>query len=391
VKVRQLIAAAIWGLLLGAGLTLLLNGPIRFGTTQVPESVYLTATAAHLASKEPISIVTSSPSDAAQQTLTLVAPATTSMTTTSAAATASAAPTLNPGPTNTSEPTSAQTATLSPTVTASRTTTPAASSTFTPEPAVTPQPTLPPTASPTLTPTPELPSSQSYTVQPGDNLYEIALQFGVTVRTLTEANGIQSTTLLHPGMVLVIPIPGATAQASAETPQLSSTLESTPGPSASPPIASGSTPTSTLPVGTSVPTTTAQGTVLPVPTLLAPADGQVFSDRDEIELRWQSIGPLPADTYYVITVAYTHLGEIWYDETPWTQESSWRLSDHVYLLSLSDDGSFRWSVQVMRQTGVGEEGRPTGVALSESSEVRSLIWRGESSGSTQGTPPPPPP
>jgi hypothetical protein len=124
---------------------------------------------------------------------------------------------------------------------------------------------------------------------------------------------------------------------------------------------------------------------------LAPLDGAVFSDRDEIDLSWRPVGPLPEDAYYVITVEYTHLGDTWYDETPWTKETSWRLSEHEYLLSLSDDGRFRWWIQVMRQSGADEEQRPTGIALSARSEIWNLIWKGEDAGPAEGTPLPPPP
>jgi hypothetical protein len=85
-------------------------------------------------------------------------------------------------------------------------------------------------------------------------------------------------------------------------------------------------------------------------------------------------GPLPDDAYYVPTVPYSHLGEIWADETPWLKDVTWRLSDHVYLLALSDNGVYRWSVQVMRRTGFDARGRPVGVPLSAPSEVWTFHW-----------------
>jgi hypothetical protein len=115
---------------------------------------------------------------------------------------------------------------------------------------------------------------------------------------------------------------------------------------------------------------------------LAPPDGQKFPGDAEIVLSWQSVGQLPANVYYVITVAYSHFEETWYDETPWTKNTSWTLSEHRYLLDLSDDGQFRWSVQVMRQ--------PAGIAVSPMSEVRTLIWRTEGGGPSKPPTPPPP-
>jgi hypothetical protein len=119
--------------------------------------------------------------------------------------------------------------------------------------------------------------------------------------------------------------------------------------------------------------------------LLAPSDGQEFSQGAEIVLSWQPVGELPSGASYEVIVSYMHFGERWYDEVPWTKDTNWTLSGHGYLLDLSDDGRFRWSVQVVHQTGVDANGNPTGIPLSAPSEVRTLIWRRASDGGA-GTP-----
>jgi hypothetical protein len=133
----------------------------------------------------------------------------------------------------------------------------------------------------------------------------------------------------------------------------------------------------------------------PAPPLIAPATGSAFAENDTIELVWGSVGTLPANTYYVITLAYPHEGATWYDETPWTQDTRWVMSEHRYLLDLADGGNFWWTVQVRQRTGVGPDGRPTGVPLSPESETRTLTWRrssgGGGGGSRPNTPEPPPP
>lgn len=48
-------------------------------------------------------------------------------------------------------------------------------------------------------------ADESYTVQPGDNLYRIALRYGLTVNELAAANGISNPNWLYTGQVLVIP------------------------------------------------------------------------------------------------------------------------------------------------------------------------------------------
>lgn len=167
----------------------------------------------------------------------------------------------------------------------------------------------------------------------------------------------------------------------------------TPAPTATP--TATATPSPTPEPTTSLPTPakkpTATGTPLPAPILLAPSDGQEFSESAEILLTWQSVGELPLGAYYEVTVAYSRLGETWYDEVPWTQDTSWTLSDHGYLLDLSDDGQFRWSVQVVRQTGADANGNPTGIPLSPPSDVWTLIWRRAADGTPAVPPPLPPP
>lgn len=46
---------------------------------------------------------------------------------------------------------------------------------------------------------------QEYTVEPGDNLTEIAERFDTTVEALVEANEIPDPDVLRPGQVLTIP------------------------------------------------------------------------------------------------------------------------------------------------------------------------------------------
>jgi hypothetical protein len=113
----------------------------------------------------------------------------------------------------------------------------------------------------------------------------------------------------------------------------------------------------------------------PAPALAGPADGQEFAASDTVVLQWNPVGPLPADGYYVVNLAYVHNGETWTDDTPWTRQAQWVVSEHAYLLDLSDDCRFRWSVRVMRKTGTDAQGRPTGVPLSPASGERTFIWR----------------
>jgi hypothetical protein len=187
--------------------------------------------------------------------------------------------------------------------------------------------------------------------------------------------------------------PTSTATRTATTtPSRQPSRTPSPTPSLTASATPSTTPTSTPSPPRASPTPTesaAAGTLLPAPLLLAPPDEQRFLKGAEIALRWEWAGELAPDTYHVVTVAYSHEGETWYDDVPWTQETTWILSQHDYLVDLSDDGYFQWSVQVVRQTGVDANDKPTGIPLSAPSKARTLIWQEEGAGpATRQAPPP---
>jgi hypothetical protein len=130
------------------------------------------------------------------------------------------------------------------------------------------------------------------------------------------------------------------------------------------------------------------------PVLQTPSDQQNFSEGEPILLQWQPVGTLGTNEFYVVTLAYNHSGATWYDDVPWTKDTQWQASNHEYLLGLSDDGRFVWSVQVTRQLGVDAGGRPTGPAVSPMSDQRTFTWTASGGGGGDGgdkTPEPPPP
>ena len=169
--------------------------------------------------------------------------------------TPTATPSRTPTPTDTPIPTN------TPTPTATR---PAPSSTPTTPitvVAVT-RVTNTPTSTPTVaTPTPVPPVT--YIVQAGDTLSEIAARFDVTLAALMTANDITDPTLIRPGRVLIIPVPGATVVASAGstptwTPIVVSTATTGTATATPTPTGSGPTPTPT-------PTKTPKPTATPTP------------------------------------------------------------------------------------------------------------------------------
>jgi len=78
--------------------------------------------------------------------------------------------------------------------------------TATPLPTATPEPTTAvPTAAPTATTAPAPSGPTTYVVQPDDNLFRIALRFNTTVEAIAEANGIANPRLIRVGQTLVVP------------------------------------------------------------------------------------------------------------------------------------------------------------------------------------------
>ncbi len=77
-----------------------------------------------------------------------------------------------------------------------------------PTPAPTEEPTTEPTLAPTEEPTaqPEvIAGPQQHVVRAGENLFRIALNHGVTLEALAQANGITNPAFIYVGQVLIIP------------------------------------------------------------------------------------------------------------------------------------------------------------------------------------------
>jgi putative chitinase len=65
-----------------------------------------------------------------------------------------------------------------------------------------------PTSAPTATPAPPTSGATTHTVQPGENMFRIALRYGTTVEAIAQANGIANPRLIYVGQQLTIPETG---------------------------------------------------------------------------------------------------------------------------------------------------------------------------------------
>jgi LysM repeat protein len=114
-------------------------------------------------------------------------------------------PVVSPTPTSEVVPTVTTTPSpkaVTPTPTTAAGTTPTVA--FTPTPVPTTAPTAVPTAVRTAVPTEAVSGEQTHIVQPGENLFRIALHYGMTYQALATANGIVNPDLIYVGQRLTI-------------------------------------------------------------------------------------------------------------------------------------------------------------------------------------------
>jgi len=118
-------------------------------------------------------------------------------------------PLVSPTPTSAVVPTVTTTPSpkaATPTSTTAAGTTPTIALTPTPVRTTAPTsvPTSVPTTAPTAIPTKAVSGEQTHVVQPGENLFRIALHYGMTYQALAAANGIVNPDLIYVGQKLII-------------------------------------------------------------------------------------------------------------------------------------------------------------------------------------------
>ena len=212
-----------------------------------------------------------------------------------------------------------------------------------------PTPTVPPAATSTplaVDATRQACETVQVTVQDGDTLSSISLNYAVPAEAIKQFNGL-TTDNVFIGTTIQIPLCMRAA---------------TPGP----------TPTATIPPP------------YPAPNLLLPADGAAFTlANDVVTLQWASVGVLrDCEAYQVIIedVTATQTSRItdYVTDTKYIVPTSFRPNDNVAHV-------MRWWVIPVRQAGVDDQGQPVWVASGAISEKRVFTWVGVA---VQGTPNP---
>jgi LysM repeat protein/ribosomal protein L40E len=212
-----------------------------------------------------------------------------------------------------------------------------------------PTPTIPPPA--TSTPLPVDATKQAcetvpITVQDGDTLSSISLNYAVPMQAIKDFNGL-TTDNVFVGSNILIPLCMRAA---------------TPGP----------TPTATIPPP------------YPAPNLLLPADGAAFTlANDVVTLQWASVGALRDGEAYQITVeditsTQTRRLTDYVTDTKYIVPTSYRPKDNVAHV-------LRWWITPVRQAGTDDQGQPIWVNAGAASEKHVFSWVGIA---VEGTPNP---
>lgn len=188
-----------------------------------------------------------------------------------------------------------------------------------------------------------------YTVQAGDTLMGISLNYNISQESIKNFNNLASDVIME-GMQLSLPL-----------------CERKP--------TAGPTPTATLPPP------------YPQASLLLPADGTVYSNiTDTITLQWASVGTLRENEIYAVTIEdVSSNGEKklvqYVSETKLIVPASMRPLDNTNHI-------FRWSVVVVRQDGSTSDGEPIYVQYGTVSAYRVFGWSGTGGSAPVVTPTP---
>lgn len=203
-----------------------------------------------------------------------------------------------------------------------------------------PTPTIPPPATSTSLPvdaTKNACETVPITVQDGDTLSSISLNYAVPMAAIKEFNGL-TTDNVFVGSNLLIPLCMRAA---------------TPGP----------TPTATIPPP------------YPASNLLLPADGAAFTlANDVVTLQWASVGVLRDGEAYQVTVEDVTSNQTrrltdYVTDTKYIVPTTFRPKDNVAHV-------LRWWVTPVRQSGSDDQGQPIWVASGAVSEKRVFTWVG---------------
>lgn len=184
-------------------------------------------------------------------------------------------------------------------------------------------------------------STMAYTVQQGDTVASIAVQFGSRVDTILSTNSMDANTIIRPGDVLRVPVENVP----------DSVLDST---------------------NVVEPSTGGPTEVYAAPQLIGPTDGVILSRDEPILLRWASVDLLADQEYYVLLIV-PNAGSTREIQPIWTKANSHRL-DTEFAPPPGESAEYSWYVSVVR-VNLQPDGQRVLEAASLKGDVRTLTWQ----------------
>ena len=168
-----------------------------------------------------------------------------------------------------------------------------------------------------------------------------------------------------PTQSITSPTPTSVVQTATPRPSLSPTETAT--------VAPSPTPSKTVTPTQAVIDTPSIKVIRTAPSLLSPAQDSHFRGPDaQVIFGWDWTGDLGPDEYYVITIAFPHYGERWYD-THWVKEKTFQAPRYLYDL-VTGERRCKWSIQVIPFTETKADGTKLGEATSPPSEAWEFVW-----------------
>lgn len=190
-----------------------------------------------------------------------------------------------------------------------------------------------------------------YTVQSGDTVVSIAVNFGSTVEDILAVNNLSANDIIRPGDVLVIPL--------RQTP--TEVIES----AAAPPPQSSITQTQ------SAPPTNAEA-IYVEPRLLGPSNEETVLREESVLFRWISVDVLAPNEWYVLLI-YPSGSASQPIPSVWTKATSYRLGPE-FAPDAGQSAAYAWQISVVR-VKTDSNGQMILEAASPPSEVRRFTWQ----------------
>lgn len=212
-------------------------------------------------------------------------------------------------------------------------------------------PIVGPAAETTLNRTPA--ARFQYTVQSGDTIVSIAVNFGSTVEDILAVNNRSANDIIRPGDVLVIPL--------RQTP--TEVIESAAPPPS--PAQSAITQTqSALPANVEA--------IYVEPRLMGPSNEEVVLREEAVLFRWISVDVLAPNEWYVLLI-YPSGNASQPIPSVWTKATSYRLGPE-FAPDAGQSAAYAWQISVVR-VKTDNNGQMILEAASPPSEVRRFTWQ----------------